>query len=92
MTRFVTAPLSAKGQLTIPKTVRRALNLTHTGSLVGFFVDEEAHVALLTRMVLVPAEESFDKVDLRKLAKLSKVPGGKTFSSMEALLREVKSR
>ena len=82
MTRLVTAPLSAKGQMTMPKAVRKALNLNEPGDTVGFLVDEEAHVALLTRMELVPAAESLSKADLRKLSKLTKEQGGKRFSSM----------
>ncbi len=92
MTRLVTAPLTGKGQMTLPKSVRQALHLTAPGSVVGFLVDEDAHVALLTKMELVPAQESFSKLELRKLRKLSKEPGGKTFSSMEALLKDLKSR
>ena len=91
MTRLVTAPLSAKGQITVPKAVRKALNLATTGSTIGFLVDEKAHIALLTRMEIVPAEESFSKSALRKLTKLAKEPGGKTFSSMKELLRDLKS-
>ena len=90
MTQLVTAPLSAKGQMTLPKAVRKALNLTAPGSTIGFLIDDEAHVALITRMQLVPAHESFSKAELRKLAKLTKEPGGKTFSSMEGLLRDMK--
>ena len=92
MTHMVTAPLSAKGQMTLPKAVRKALNLTAPGSTIGFLIDDEAHVALITKMALVPAAVSFSKVELRKLAKLSKAPGGKTFSSMEGLLRDLKRR
>ena len=92
MTHVVTAPLSAKGQMTLPKAVRKALNLTTPGSTIGFLIDDEAHVALITKMALVPAEASFSKVELRKLAKLSKEPGGKTFSSMEGLLRDLKHK
>ena len=90
MTRLVTAPLSAKGQMTLPKAVRKALNLTAPGNTIGFLIDDEAHVALITKMELVPAHESFSKTDLRKFAKLAKEPGGKTFSSMEGLLRDLK--
>lgn len=90
MTHVVTAPLSAKGQMTLPKAVRKALNLTAPGSTVGFLIDDETHVALITKMQLIPAEESFSKMELRKLAKLTKEPGGKTFSSMEGLLRGLK--
>ncbi len=91
MTRLVTAPLSAKGQMTLPKAVRKALNLTAPGNTIGFLIDEEAHVALITKMAIVPAHESFSKAELRKLQKLTKEPGGKTFGSMEALLRNLKT-
>ena len=90
MTHVVTAPLSAKGQMTLPKAVRKALNLTAPGSTIGFLIDDEAHVALITKMALVPAEESFSKTQLRKLARLAKEPGSKSFSSMEGLLRDLK--
>jgi len=77
--------------MTLPKAVRKALNLTAPGSTVGFLIDDETHVALLTKMQLVPADESFSKTELRKLTKLTKEPGGKTFSSMEGLLRDLKN-
>jgi AbrB family looped-hinge helix DNA binding protein len=89
MTQVITAPLSGKGQLTIPKAVRKALHLTAPGTMVGFLVDTDRHIALLTRMELVPAQQSFSKAELRKLAKLTKEPGAKTFGSMQALLRDL---
>lgn len=91
MARLVTAPLSGKGQMTLPKSVREALQVTEPGSTVGFLIDEKAHVALLTKMELVPAAQSFSKAELRKLLTLRKEPGGKTFASMEELLRDLKS-
>ena len=92
MTRLVTAPLSAKGQMTIPKMVREALKLTATGDTVGFLVDEHTHVALVTKMALVPAQESFSAAELQKLVKLAQEPGGRSFSSLKALLKDVKRR
>lgn len=92
MTHVVTAPLSTKGQMTVPKAVRKALNLHAPGDTVGFIVDDTAHVALLTRMELVPAAESFSKADLRKLMKLTKEPGGKSFASVDALMKDLKHR
>jgi len=52
---MVTATLTSKGQLTIPKTVRDTLNL-HSGDRVAFIVrgDEEA--------VLKPVTKSVDEV------------------------------
>ena len=92
MTQLVTAPLSAKGQMTIPRSVRKALHLNGPRTMVGFIVDDKAHVAVLTRMELVPAEASFTRAEIRKLLKLAKAPGGKSFSSVETLLKDLKSR
>ena len=92
MTRLVTAPLSAKGQITVPKAVRRALNLDAPGNTVGFLVDDKTHIAVLTKMELVPAVENFSKSELQRIMKLTKEPGGKTFSSMKELMRDLKNR
>lgn len=92
MTRLITAPLSAKGQMTVPKAVRKALQLSAPGDTIGFLVDETAHVALVTKMALVPAQESFSAADLQRLVKLAEEPGGKTFSSVKALLKDLKRR
>ena len=92
MTRLVTAPLSAKGQMTVPKIVRKALKLMASGETVGFLVDDKAHVAVLTKMELVPAQENFSHAELQKLLKLAKEPGRKTFSSVKSLLKDLKSR
>jgi hypothetical protein len=48
--------------------------------------------ALITKMMLAPAEGSFTRTQLRKLSKLVQEPRGKTFSSMEVLLRDLKRR
>lgn len=90
MTQLLTAPLSAKGQMTMPKAVRKALQLMAPGSVVGFLIDDQAHVALLTKMEIVPAQQSFSRPMLRKLRKLAKEPGGRTFSSMGELLEDLK--
>ena len=52
---MVTATLTSKGQITIPKAVREALHL-HSGDIVAFIVhgDEEA--------VLKPMTKSVDEV------------------------------
>lgn len=92
MTRLVTAPLSAKGQMTVPKAVRKALQLSAPGDTIGFLVDDDAHVALVTKMALVPAQETFSAAELQKLVRLTQEPGGKTFFSVKALLKDLKRR
>ena len=52
---MVTATLTSKGQLTIPKAVRDSLNL-HTGDRVAFIVHND------TEVVLKPVTKSVDEV------------------------------
>ncbi len=52
---MVTATLTSKGQITIPKAVRDSLHL-HSGDLVAFFVHGDAEA------VLKPMTKSVDEV------------------------------
>ena len=52
---MVTATLTSKGQLTIPKTIRDSLHL-HTGDRVAFIVHDD------TEAVLTPVTKSVDAV------------------------------
>ena len=89
MAELVTAPLSAKAQLTLPKKVREFLGVRSRGEVVGFVIDEKAHRITITKVDLVPAEESYTDEEIRKLLKLAKEPGGRTFASAEALLKHL---
>ncbi len=88
MTR-ITAPLGAKGQLTLPKEIRDALGLREKGDLVGFVLDEKSKTVRLTRMEIRPAGEEYTEEELRKLMGIAKEPGGKKFPSAEAFLRHL---
>ena len=90
-TRWVTAPLSSKAQLTLPKRVRELLGVREKGDRVGFLIDEKTHRIVITKVDLVPAEEPYTDAEIRKLLALRKEPGGKTFSSMDELLEDLKS-
>ena len=91
MTAVMTARLSSKAQLTLPKRVRELLGLREKDDRVGFLVDEKTHRIVLMKMMLVPAEESYTEGELRKLLKLAKAPGGRSFASAEAFLKHVRS-
>jgi AbrB family looped-hinge helix DNA binding protein len=43
---MVTATLTSKGQITIPKEIRKTLNL-HSGDKVNFFMEESGKVCIL---------------------------------------------
>jgi len=92
MTRLVSAPLTSKAQLTLPKPVRQLLKVGAKGDRIGFLIDEKSHRITITKVDLVPAEETYTEEEIRKLLKLSKEPGGKTFRSMDELLKDLKSR
>ena len=91
MRTMIMATLSSKAQITLPKRIRELLGLREKGERVGFVVDEKTRRIVLTKMTLVPAEESYTEEELRKLLKLAKTPGKKTFASAEAFLKHVRS-
>ena len=91
MTKLVTAPLSSKAQITLPKRVREFLGVHEKGDRIGFLINEQAHRIVITKVDLVPAEEAYTEEELRKLLKLRKGPGGKTFDSAEAFLKHLHS-
>ena len=88
-TRWVTAPLSSKAQLTLPKRVREFLGVREKGDRGGFLIDEKAHRIMIARVDLVPAEQPYTDEEIRKLLALRKEPGGKTFDSAEAFLKHL---
>ena len=91
MTTLATAPIGAKGQITLPKKVRQLLHLQASGELVGFLVDERTRAIRLTKVDLVPADDPFTAEEYRKLDQLRRAPGGKTFRSGKAFLADLKS-
>ena len=91
MATWLTAPLSSKAQITLPKPVRKLLGLNAKGDRVGFLIDEKTRRITMTKVDLMPAEESYTEEEIRTLLKLRKEPGGKTFDSAEAFLKHLHS-
>ena len=91
MTMLMTATLSSKAQLTLPKRIRELLGVREKGDQVGFVVDEKTHRVVMTKITLVPSEEPYTEEELRKLLRLVKAPGKKTFTSPEVFLKHVRS-
>lgn len=90
MRRLLTAPLTSKGQLTLPKEVRELLGVRLKGELVGFLLDEESNQVRLTRVDEVPAGEDFTRKEYEKLLALPRKAGGKTFRTITGLVRDLK--
>ena len=90
MASLLTATVGTKGQITLPKGVRNLLEIREAGELVGFAVDEETKSVRLTKLKIVSEEENFTEEEYRKLLNLPRKKGGKTFSSMKALLKDLK--
>lgn len=90
MTQLVTATLSSKGQITLPKAAREVLGFKTAGELVGFLVNAETHKVELTRLRVVPEDPDFTAEEYRKLFRLRKERGGKTFRSSQAFLNHLK--
>ena len=91
MTMLMTATLSSKAQLTLPKRIRELLGIREKGDQVGFIVDEKTRRILVTKITLMPTEEPYTNEELRKLLRLAKAPGKKTFASADAFLKHVRS-
>ncbi len=88
---LVTASLTSKAQLTLPKPVRELLGVHAKGDRVGFLLDEKGHRILITRVDLVPTETPYTQTEIRKLFKLARARGGKTFDSAQAFLKHLHS-
>jgi bifunctional DNA-binding transcriptional regulator/antitoxin component of YhaV-PrlF toxin-antitoxin module len=91
MTTLMTATLSSKAQLTLPKRIRELLGIRAKGDQVGFVVDEKTRRVMMTKIRLVPTEEPYTEEELRKLLHLARAPGKKTFASAEAFLKHIRS-
>lgn len=91
MTTLMTATLSSKAQLTLPKRIRELLGIRAKGDQVGFVVDEKTRRVMMTKVNFVPAEEPYTEEELRQLLRLARAPGKKTFTSAEAFLKHVRS-
>ena len=88
---LMTATLSSKAQLTLPKRIRELLGIRAKGDQVGFVVDEKTHRVMMTKISLVSTEESYTEEELRKLLRLARTPRKKTFASAEAFLKHIRS-
>lgn len=84
----VTALLTSKAQLTLPKRVRELLGVGKKGDRIGFLLDEKTHRIVVTRVAVVP-DESYTDAEICNLFKLAKAPGGRRFESAEALLKHL---
>ncbi len=91
MPHIISAPLSSKAQVTLPKRIRKLLGVQEKGDRIGFLIDEKSHRIIITRVDLVPAQEPYTDEEIRKLLKLRKEPGGKTFGSAEAFVKHLHS-
>lgn len=91
MATLMTATLSSKAQLTVPKRIRELLGIRAKGDRVGFVVDERTRRVVMTKVSLVPTEEPYTPQELRKLLRLARAPGKRTFASAEAFLKHLRS-
>ncbi|MCX5794179.1 MAG: AbrB family transcriptional regulator [Elusimicrobia bacterium] len=88
--RLITASVTSKAQITLPKPVRELLKVGAKGDLVGFIVDAEAGTVRLTRTETLPVDPDFSPGAYEKLARLRREGKGKTFRRVSALLKDLK--
>ena len=88
MTKIVTAPVGAKAQVTLPKSVREALHLKAQQDLVGFVIHGDR--VALTRIEPVPSSDPFTEAEWAKIEQLAAQPPTATFESAADSLRFLK--
>ena len=82
------SPIGAKFQITIPKGVREALGIHHSGETIGFLHDGSKVV--LTKAEIVPEGQTFTEEEWTKLICLSETPVRKTYSAKAYIVRHQK--
>ncbi|MDI6791388.1 MAG: AbrB/MazE/SpoVT family DNA-binding domain-containing protein [bacterium] len=71
--RIPMAAVSSKGQITIPREIRKRLHIKGKGDLVGF--ESAAEGVMMKRLVVTPEEEDFTAEEWEKLEKLANQKG-----------------
>lgn len=85
---FLSAGLTSKAQLTLPKQVRALLGVQAKGDRIGFLIDEKTHRITLTRVEFTATEAPWTQTEVRKLLRISK-ERGKTFASGKEFLKHL---
>ena len=91
MQKIISAHMSSKSQVTIPKEARKVLGIDGGNMPIGFIIDPETHTVKLTRINITPADEEFTDEEYRKLIKLADEPGVKTFKTAKSFLKHIKN-
>lgn len=92
MSKIISAHLSSKAQITVPKLVRKVLGINSPEDLLGFVIEDESHTVKLTKLNVVPSEEDFTENEYKKLLQLADKVEGKTFkTAKEAILYHKKA-
>lgn len=86
MQRFI-APLSSKGQVTVPKKVRELLHLDHKGDLIGF--EPRKGGVLMRKYVVHQSEEEFSEEEWAKLKKMADQKG-KVYADAKEFLKDLR--
>lgn len=82
------ATLSPRGQLTLPKEIRKKLHLEKGGTVLV----EQSGTGILLRAVTVrPADDDFDEQEWETLIKLARDKHGRPHKTMKGFLRSLKS-
>lgn len=81
MQKIISAHMSSKSQVTIPKEARQVLGIDDSNMLIGFIIEPETHTVKLTRVNITPVDDDFTEEEYQKLSKLADKTGGKTFKT-----------
>jgi len=85
----VTAPVSRKAQVTLPKMVREFLGIDPLEE-VGFILDEASHSVRITKVEITASSGDYSDEEITKLLDLKHEKGGKAFRTIQTLLKDLK--
>lgn len=90
MSNLMVAPVSSKGQVTLPKSVRILLGLRTGSDMVAFRVERSGRVEIVPVEITAKKASPYSEEDWAKLERLAD-RRGKLFSSAKAAKKHLES-
>lgn len=86
MQKLLPAPVSSKGQVTLPKMIREILGIDKEGDIVNFVI-HQGQIVLTRGFFVAPASVSFSPEELEQLRTKAKKTGKRSFRSPQTAIQ-----